>query len=96
MGTLPAVEVAGYDHPVANLYAPVAEAFGNTFYVIFYVICMVVVGLHLWHGFWSSFQTLGLNHRKYTPLIKAVGYIYSVGVAAGFALIPIVFYFRTL
>ena len=45
MGVLPPTEVAAYDHPVQNLYLPVAEAFQNIYYVIFYVVCMVVVGL---------------------------------------------------
>lgn len=92
MGVLPPVDVAAYDHPVQNLYLPVAEAFRNPLYVIFYVISMVVIAFHLWHGFWSSFQTLGLNHPRYTPLIKAVGYIYAIGIPAGFALIPILSY----
>ncbi|MBK7939201.1 MAG: succinate dehydrogenase cytochrome b subunit [Lewinellaceae bacterium] len=95
MGVLAPVEVAAYDHPVQNLYLPVAEAFKNPLYVAFYTISMVVIGLHLWHGFWSSFQTLGLNHPRYTPLIKAVGYVYAIGIPAGFALIPIVFYFSS-
>ncbi len=95
-GALPAVDVAAYDHPVNNLYIPVADAFSNTFYVLFYVVCMVVIAFHLWHGFWSSFQTLGLNHRKYTPIIKGVGYLYSIGVPLGFAVIPIVFYITKL
>jgi succinate dehydrogenase / fumarate reductase cytochrome b subunit len=85
--------VEAYDHPVQNLYLPVAEAFQNIYYVIFYVVCMVVVGFHLWHGFWSAFQTLGLDHRKYTPLIKGLGMVYSIGVPLGFAIIPIVSYF---
>lgn len=93
MGVLPPVEVEAYDHPVQNLYLPVAEAFQNIYYVIFYVVCMIVVGFHLWHGFWSSFQTLGLAHHKYTPFIKGFGYVYSVGLALGFAVIPIVSYF---
>ena len=93
LGKLPPVEVEAYSHPVQDLYKPVAEAFTNLGYVIFYVVSMVVIGFHLWHGFWSSFQTLGLNHRRYTPLIKAVGYIYSIGVPAGFALIPLWMYF---
>jgi succinate dehydrogenase / fumarate reductase cytochrome b subunit len=93
MGVLPPVEVEAYDHPVQNLYLPVAEAFQNIYYVIFYVVCMVVVGFHLWHGFWSAFQTLGLDHRKYTPLIKGLGMVYSIGVPLGFAIIPIVSYF---
>ena len=91
-GSLPAVDVAAYDHPVKNLYIPVAEAFANLGYVAFYVICMVVIGFHLWHGFWSSFQTLGLNHKKYNGLIKGIGYVYSIGIPLGFALIPILFY----
>ena len=92
LGVLPPAEVAAYDHPVANLYIPVAEAYSNLFYVIFYVICMIVVGLHLWHGFWSAFQTLGLNHRRYTPIIRAIGMVYSVGMAVGFSAIPVLMY----
>lgn len=94
LGVLPPAEVAAYDHPVQNLYKPVVAAFKNPLYVIFYLASMAVVAFHLWHGFWSSFQTLGLNHRRYTPLIKVVGYAYSIGIPAGFALIPAwVFFF---
>ena len=92
MGVLPPVDVEAYDHPVANLYIPVAEAFKNLGYVVFYVVCMAVIGLHLWHGFWSSFQTLGINHPRYLPLIKAVGYAYAVGIPLGFAIIPVWMY----
>lgn len=92
MGVLPPVEVEAYDHPVQNLYLPVAEAYSNIFYVIFYVVCMGVVGMHLWHGFWSAFQTLGINHRRYTPLIKGIGMVYSIGMAVGFAIIPVWMY----
>lgn len=92
LGKLPPVEVEAYTHPVQNLYLPVAEAFQNPLYVVFYVVCMVVIGFHLWHGFWSAFQTLGLNHRRYTPLIKFVGLVYSIGISLGFAIIPILMY----
>lgn len=92
-GTLPAVEVAAYDHPVNNLYIPAVAAYGNIFYVLFYVICMGVVGMHLWHGFWSAFQTLGLNHRKYNPVIRVIGYAYATIVPVGFAIIPLYMYF---
>jgi succinate dehydrogenase / fumarate reductase cytochrome b subunit len=93
LGVLPPVDVAAYDHPVTNLYLPVKEAFQNGGYVLFYVVSMVVIGLHLWHGFWSAFQTLGMNHPRYNGLIKTVGYTYAVGVSAGFALIPLWIYF---
>lgn len=62
------------------------------FGVIFYVISMIVLGYHLWHGFASSFQTLGLNHPLYTPIIKKVGMAFSVLVPFLFAIIPVIIY----
>lgn len=85
MGILPPVEVAAYDHPVQNLYKPVAEAFANPMYVIFYVVCMVVLGFHLWHGFWSSFQTLGINHRRSRRRLNSSVMSTPVGISLGFA-----------
>ncbi len=92
LGVLDQVAVKGLDHTVADLYTPVAFAFTNLGYVVFYVACMVVIAFHLWHGFWSAFQTLGLTHPKWTPLIKGVGLVYAIGVPAGFAAIPILMY----
>ncbi|MGB1217350.1 MAG: hypothetical protein ACPG5P_05715, partial [Saprospiraceae bacterium] len=48
---------------------------------------------HLQHGFASAFQTLGLNHRKYTPIVKTVGNIIAFVVPGLFAIIPIMMYF---
>ncbi len=79
---------------VRNLYTLVEATFTNAGFVLFYVVCMVVIALHLWHGFQSAFQSMGLNHPKYTPVIKFVGAAYSVLVPLGFAVIPIVFYLR--
>lgn len=93
-GALQYLEYEGYTHPIKDLYTLVAASYENLGYVIFYVLCMGVVGYHLWHGFWSSFQTLGLNHRRYTPLIKGVGIVYSVGVSVLFALIPVLMYLK--
>jgi len=80
--------------PVADLYTVVNETYKNPGFVLFYVVSMIVIAIHLWHGFQSSFQTLGLNHRKYTPFIKAVGKIYSIAIPALFALIPLYMYFK--
>jgi succinate dehydrogenase / fumarate reductase cytochrome b subunit len=56
---------------------------------------MVVVGFHLYHGFQSAFQTLGVNHPKYTPFIKTVGiWVFAIVVPAAFAAMPIYFYFK--
>jgi succinate dehydrogenase / fumarate reductase, cytochrome b subunit len=74
---------------VKDLNAVVVDAFKQIWIVIIYVISMGVVGFHLFHGFQSAFQTLGLNHKKYTPLIKNLGTAFSIGVSVGFAIIPI-------
>lgn len=78
---------------VKNLYVPVAEAYSQWYFVAFYVICMGVIALHLSHGFQSAFQSLGLNHKKYTPTIKFLGKAYSILIPLGFAIIPVFFYF---
>jgi len=89
LGNTDMITYDGGTHPVKDLYTLVSGVYENPGFVIFYVISMVVIAFHLWHGFESAFQTLGLNHRKYTPLIKVVGRAFSVIVPLGFAIIPI-------
>ena len=60
--------------------------------VIFYTLSMLVLGFHLWHGFSSAFQSLGVNHSSYTPLIKKAGYGFAVLVPLLFAIIPILIF----
>ncbi len=60
----------------------------------FYVLTMAGLGLHLSHGFESAFQTLGVNHPKYTPVIKAAGILFAVAVAGTFAVIPLWAYWQ--
>jgi succinate dehydrogenase / fumarate reductase cytochrome b subunit len=57
---------------------------------------MIILASHLSHGFASAFQTLGLNHKKYTPIIKKVGLGFSILVPTLFAVIPIVMYLKNL
>ncbi len=64
-------------------------AFASPGYVIFYVAAMVLLAFHLRHAFTSAFQTLGLRHPRYTPLIQFLGSAYSILVPLGFALIPV-------
>lgn len=77
-----------------DLYALVDVAFKEPFYAIFYVIAMSILAFHLSHGFASAFQTLGLNHKKYSPVIKTVGLIFSVIVPILFGLIPVYLFFE--
>jgi succinate dehydrogenase / fumarate reductase cytochrome b subunit len=65
------------------------------FGMIFYTISMLVLGFHLWHGFASAFQSLGVNHAKWNPLIKALGKGFAVLVPALFAIIPILIYLKS-
>jgi len=92
IGTIPPITIDGVE--MSNLYTTVYEAYTNIFFVIFYVVSMIVIGLHLSHGFQSAFQTLGLNHKKYTPLIKLLGTVYSIVVPLGFAIIPVIMYLK--
>ena len=68
----------------ANEYALVA--------VILYVLAMAVLAFHLWHGFSSAFQSLGLSNNKYKPLISGAGKAFSVLIPLAFAVIPIILF----
>jgi len=63
--------------------------FNNIWRVILYVISFILLGLHLAHGFQSSFQSIGARHPKYTPFIKAFGNWYSVLIPLGFIIIAV-------
>lgn len=78
---------------MADLAPIVYAKFGKLVFVIMYVVAMAIVGFHLHHGFQSAFQSLGMNHKKYTPIIKKVGAVYAIIVPLLFALIPILIYF---
>jgi succinate dehydrogenase / fumarate reductase cytochrome b subunit len=72
-----------------DLYTVVAAAFSQSWYVALYVVMMAVLAFHLLHGFQSAFQSLGLNHPRYTPLVKNIGVFIAVVVPVFFALIPV-------
>jgi succinate dehydrogenase / fumarate reductase, cytochrome b subunit len=76
-----------------DLFAKVALTFSQPWYVVIYVLSMLVLGVHLWHGFQSAFQTLGLRHRKYTPLVQWIGKAFAIVVPVLYAMIPLIFYF---
>jgi succinate dehydrogenase / fumarate reductase cytochrome b subunit len=72
-----------------DLYEITVAAFQSWWYTALYVVAMAVLALHLSHGFQSAFQSLGLNHQKYTPLVKKVGIIFAILIPVLFAIIPI-------
>jgi succinate dehydrogenase / fumarate reductase cytochrome b subunit len=72
-----------------DLYRLEMEAFTNPLMVAFYVISMVIVGSHLWHGISSSFQSLGLDKPAWTRFIIPAGKVMAVLIAGGFIVIAI-------
>ncbi|GAA5035881.1 succinate dehydrogenase [Marivirga lumbricoides] len=78
-----------------DLYKVVSAAFSEWWYVAIYVLCMVGLAFHLSHGFSSAFQTLGVNHSKYTPFIKKLGIAYAILIPFAFALIPIIMFLNS-
>lgn len=76
-----------------DIHRLVIEVFKMPAYVIWYFVSMIFVGLHLYHGVSSGFQTLGINHPRYNKLIKYGGWLYAIVVAAGFLSQPLYVFF---
>lgn len=72
-----------------DIYYNVTVAFRNPVVTLFYVVVMAFIGLHLWHGVWSTFQTLGLNNRGRNRFWGGVAAVVSVVVALGFITVPL-------
>ena len=78
---------------VHDLYAEMMIVFQNNLWVVIvYVLGVISLFWHLLHGFQSAFQTFGINHKRYTPVIKAAGVAYSVVICLLFASMPVSMY----
>lgn len=77
-----------------NLYAAMKEEFSKWWVVVIYIAGVTSLFWHLLHGFSSAFQTLGINHKRYTPIIKSIGIGYTVIICLLFASMPLAFYFN--
>lgn len=87
------IDTADYDgESYKDLFTVVDKAYSQLWYVGIYVFSMLMLAFHLYHGFGSAFQTLGLNHVKYNPVIRFIGIAFAIIVPALFALIPIAMY----
>jgi succinate dehydrogenase / fumarate reductase cytochrome b subunit len=74
-------EGAVYANMVHSFQVPVVSAF--------YILAMALLCLHLFHGVWSMFQTLGVHHPRYTPALRRFAAIASVAIFLGFVSIPL-------
>lgn len=92
-GSVPMAEYDGKQYK--DLYTVVLAAFSQWWYVTIYVICMIALGYHLIHGFKSGFQSLGIRHKKYTPVIEFLGtYAFAILIPALFAAMPIYIFLK--
>ena len=91
-GSIPLINYDGSDIAYKDMYKIVVEAFTQVWYVALYVICMIALAFHLFHGFQSAFQTFGINHHRYTPIIKVIGVgVFAIIIPALFAAMPLFF-----
>jgi succinate dehydrogenase / fumarate reductase cytochrome b subunit len=72
-----------------NFYSVAHDLFKLPLYNYIYLACFALLGFHLYHAFGSAFQTLGLNHRIWTPVVKVLALLYAIIIPAGFAFISI-------
>lgn len=93
---LPEVPHPQFNVQMLDLYSEMVVVFSSLPVVILYVLAQVALAYHLLHGFWSAFQSLGLNHTKYNNAIHMAGTAFAIVIPFIFALMPIVIYLRTI
>jgi succinate dehydrogenase / fumarate reductase cytochrome b subunit len=77
------------DKSVTPIYQLMAATFANPLWPLMYVAAMVIVAVHISHGFWSLFQTFGINHPRHMPLIMKLGLVVTLVFGIGFGILPI-------
>ena len=77
------------DKTHTTIFQIVSNAFAQPSYVLIYTFAMITAAVHVSHGFWSAFQTLGANHPKYTPLLRGLSLVFCLIVGIGFGFIPV-------
>lgn len=85
---------SGFAEKEYGLYQVVMEELAKPYWAFGYVAVFVLLGLHLSHAVQSAFQTLGLVHPKYNPLIKGAGQVFAWAIAAGYAFLAVWAYIK--
>lgn len=76
-----------------DFYPQAVYLFQKPLVSVFYIFSFIFLGFHLNHALQSGFQTLGLHHNRYTPVVKIISAIYAIVISVGFAVIPVYFLF---
>lgn len=79
-----------HDKPIADIVHPILS---NPAYSFFYGAAMLVLGLHISHGFWSLFQTMGINHPKYDRLLRTISWVGCICITGVFLILVLLLLF---
>ncbi len=88
--------VANPDFRQGDVFHNLLASLGRATAAIFYVVAVAGLGVHLWHGLWSMFQSLGVSNRAYTPGLKRFAVTFAVLLGIGFAAIPLAILFGVI
>jgi succinate dehydrogenase / fumarate reductase cytochrome b subunit len=77
------------DYEYLNAYDNLVIGFRNPLVALFYILAVGLLGLHLYHGVWSLFQSLGFSHPRYTPKLKLAAKIFAIVIFIGFIAVPL-------
>ena len=72
-----------------DVFRNVVVGFQNPFASAFYILAMLALGLHMYHGFWSMLQTLGLSHPRWNRVRRGLSLLLAGAVVAGNISIPL-------
>lgn len=77
------------DFMPGKVFHNVVTGFQNPVVAGFYIVANILLAFHLYHGVWSMFQTLGVSHPRYTPILKKASAVFAVLIGVGFCSVPI-------
>jgi succinate dehydrogenase / fumarate reductase, cytochrome b subunit len=72
-----------------DVYGNVVSGFSHWYVTLFYILAMIALGFHLYHGVWSLFQTLGVNRRKYNRFFRGLALVSALLIAVGGCVVPV-------
>ena len=76
-------------HHAENPYLLLNETFKHWWVVVLYIVWFVALGLHLCHGFWSAFQTIGLSNQIWEKRLYTIGYVFVALIVLGFSVVAV-------
>lgn len=72
-----------------KVFHNVVTGFQNPWVASFYIVANILLAIHIYHGAWSMFQTVGIAHPRYTPILKKASIVFAVVIGIGFCSVPL-------